>query len=155
MLPMFSTFRTMTAMNQHPAAAYATINLETSVLSADPRRLILMLFDGALVALATASYHMTHSTGPTSVAKKGESISKAIDIIGNGLKVSLDLEFDHELPQRLAALYDYMCNRLLYANLKNDKAALEEVRHLLGDIKSAWEEIADDPVVLSTNRKAA
>ncbi|MDP2752482.1 MAG: flagellar export chaperone FliS [Rhodocyclaceae bacterium] len=152
---MFSTFRTMTAMNQHSAAVYAAVNLETAVLSADPRRLLLMLFDGALVALATASYHMTHSTGPTSVAKKGESISKAIDIIGNGLKVSLDLEFDNELPKQLAALYDYMCNRLLHANLKNDKAALEEVRHLLDDLKGAWEEIADDPAVFSANRMAA
>ena len=45
------------------------------------------------------------------------------------------------LAQRLYALYDYMCARLLHANAHNDRAALEEVSHLLGELKDAWEEI--------------
>ncbi|MFX5839880.1 flagellar export chaperone FliS, partial [Acinetobacter baumannii] len=74
-------------------------------------------------------------------AGKGQSISRAIDIVGNGLKVSLDLEAGGELAQRLYALYDYMCVRLLHANSQNDKAALDEVAHLLGELKGAWEDI--------------
>ena len=57
--------------------------------------------------------------------------------------------------QRLDALYEYMCMRLLHANLRNDKAALTEVASLLGEIKGAWEEIADDPAALSANKAAA
>jgi flagellar protein FliS len=34
-----------------------------------------------------------------------------------------------------------MCDRLLYANLKNDAAALDEVHGLLEDLKGAWEQI--------------
>jgi flagellar protein FliS len=56
---------------------------------------------------------------------------------------------------RLAALYDYMAARLLHANLHNDQAALAEVGRLLGEIKTAWEEIADDPAVASRNKVAA
>ena len=53
----------------------------------------------------------------------------------------------------LEALYEYMGQRLLHANLHNDLAALKEISSLLQDLKSAWEKIADDPAVLSTNPK--
>jgi flagellar protein FliS len=46
-----------------------------------------------------------------------------------------------ELAERLAALYDYMCERLLLANMKNNSSALEEVRSLLHELKGAWEGI--------------
>ncbi|WIM06712.1 MAG: flagellar export chaperone FliS [Candidatus Nitricoxidivorans perseverans] len=143
----------VTAMNtrQNPAAAYAAVGLETGVPNADPHKLILMLFDGALLSIASASMHMREKH----IAEKGEALSKAIDIITNGLKASLDIQAGGEFSERLAALYDYMCVRLLYANMKNDMAALNEVSHLLGEIRSAWEEIADDPAVLSENRAAA
>ena len=69
------------------------------------------------------------------------AISKAIEIILNGLKVSLDYEAGGDLAQRLGALYDYMTQRLLYANLHNSRPAMDEVTQLLTDLKSAWEAI--------------
>ena len=78
------------------------------------------------------------------IAARGESISKAIDIICNGLKASLDLEKESEIAGRLEALYDYMVLRLLRANLKSDLKALEEVSELLETIHSAWREITPD-----------
>ena len=89
------------------------------------------------------------------IPEKGKAISNAIDIISNGLKAGLDPKNGGELAGRLDALYDYMCTRLLHANLKNDEAALKEVAGLLREIKSAWEEIADDPAVASRNKVAA
>ena len=68
---------------------------------------------------------------------------------------SLDFSAGDELARRLAALYDYMGVRLVHANLKNDLGALQEVSRLLGEIKSAWGEIADDPAVLSASKAAA
>jgi len=143
----------VTAMKsrQNPAAAYAAVGLETGVPNADPHRLVLMLFDGAIMAIATAGNHLKSGQ----IGPKGEAISKAIDIVANGLKASLDMQGGGELAERLGALYDYMCARLLHANLKNDPAALEEVSRLLGELKGAWEEIARDPAVLSANRTAA
>jgi flagellar protein FliS len=133
------------------ADAYTKVGIETGVISANPHKLILMLFDGALMAIGSATRHMQENQ----IAEKGQSISRAIDIIANGLEASLDTKADGELANRLAALYDYMCVRLLHANLKNDRAALDEVAGLLGEIRSAWEEIANDPAVLSANRDAA
>jgi flagellar protein FliS len=78
-----------------------------------------------------------------------------MDIILFGLKASLNLDEGGELAERLAALYDYMSTRLLYANLKNDQSALQEIINLLTELRSAWQEIADDPAVLSANKAAA
>lgn len=127
----------MFASLSNPRMAYNQVGVEARVASADPHQLILMLFDGAMMSVSTASHQI--DMGDT--AGKGQSISRAIDIIGNGLKVSLDLEAGGELAQRLYALYDYMCVRLLHANSQNDRAALEEVGHLLGELKGAWEDI--------------
>lgn len=118
-------------------AAYARVGAETGVNTADPHQLIVMLFDGALVAITTAAVALDAKD----IAKKGNSISKAIEIIVNGLKVSLDMDAGGELAQRLAALYDYMAERLLYANLHNNRAAMDEVSRLLRDLREAWASI--------------
>lgn len=121
------------------ASAYAQVGAETGVEAASPHQLILMLYDGALLALRTASTAMAQNDIP----KKGASISKAIDIISNGLKVSLDLESGGEIAARLDALYEYMADRLLYANLHNNPAALDEVSELLAGLRDAWQGIAE------------
>jgi flagellar protein FliS len=121
------------------AAAYARVSTETSVEAASQHQLILMLYDGALLALRSATTAMESKDVP----KKGAAISKAIDIIDNGLKASLDLNAGGEIAQRLQALYDYMGERLLYANLHNNAAAVDEVAGLLASLRDAWQGIAE------------
>lgn len=121
------------------AAAYANVGRDLGVSTASPHGLIVMLFDGAMLCVTAARQHMSGGE----IATKGESISKAINIIANGLKASLDMQVGGELAARLAALYDYMCDKLLHANLKNDLAALDEVHTLLSELKDAWESIAE------------
>lgn len=141
----------MSFASSNSAQTYAKVGVETAVAAADSHQLIVMLFDGALLAVAKAEGFMRQGM----IAEKGEAISRAIDIIANGLRASLDFSAGDELAGRLAGLYDYMGLRLIHANLKNDLGALQEVSRLLGEIKSAWEEIADDPAVLSASKAAA
>ena len=136
---------------RNAASAYAKVGMETGVTASDPHKLIVMLFDGALLALSLAGQHMREKK----IAEKGKAISHAISIIEGGLKGSLNIKAGGEIAEKLAALYDYMCTRLLYANLKNSTAALDEVSRLLSELKGAWEEIAKKPVVHSENRVAA
>ena len=96
-----------------------------------------MLFQGALLAIVNAKNGMLRKDIPA----KGAAISQAILIIDDGLKASLNKDVGGELAHNLAALYDYMTNRLLTANLKNDEIALDEVTRLLNDLKGAWESI--------------
>jgi flagellar protein FliS len=139
----------MFANHASPSQAYARVAVETGVMAATPHKLVLMLFDGALLSIAGAIRALQDGA----VATKGEAVSKAIDIVANGLKASLDHTAADELAPRLAALYDYICARLLHANLHNDKAALDECARLLMELRSAWEEIADDPAAVSPSAK--
>ncbi|HRE15526.1 MAG TPA: flagellar export chaperone FliS [Rhodocyclaceae bacterium] len=123
-----------------PINAYRQLDLETEVITADPHRLIQLLLDGALGAISDAKVQMANNN----IAAKGNAISKAIDIIANGLKVSLDVEQGGDLARRLIALYDYMAVRLLHANMRNDPGALEEVGTLLQQIAEAWSDISDE-----------
>ncbi len=128
----------MFGMMRSPAQSYAKVGIEAAVESSDPHRLILMLFDGAITAVSLAKIHMDAGDIP----QKGMAISKAIDIVTNGLQASLDMESGGDLAGRLAGLYDYMAQRLLFANLKNSAAALDEVSELLTSLRDAWAEIA-------------
>ena len=121
------------------ANAYANVGIETGVAAATPHKLIVMLFDGALVAVTTAMAHMQAKN----IAAKGQAISKAIMIIDSGLRASLDKKVGGQIAASLDSLYEYMSNRLLIANLKNQPEILEEVHKLLSDLKGAWVEIGN------------
>lgn len=135
------------------ANAYAHVGVETGVAAASPHKLIVMLFDGAVIALNHAQQQMRAGNIP----EKGQAISKAIMIIENGLRASLNKEVGGQIALSLDALYEYMSNRLLEANIKNDPALLEEVHGLLMDVKGAWEAIdpaAASPSIPATERAA-
>jgi flagellar secretion chaperone FliS len=122
----------VTALN-----TYKNVGLESGVAAADPHKLILMLYQGALLAIASAKNQMLHNQ----TAEKGASITKAIKIIDEGLKACLDVNAGGEIGKNLFDLYDYMTQRLLIANLKNDITMLDEVSGLLNELKQAWESI--------------
>jgi flagellar protein FliS len=120
-----------------PINAYGSVGVETAVTTASPHQLIVLLFEGARQAVVVARAGMEGGD----IQKKGNSITKAIDIILNGLRESLNLDEGGDLAQNLSALYDYMARRLLYANAHNDIAALDEVLNLLTEIHGAWVDI--------------
>ena len=124
--------------------AYAQIGVESAVMSASQQQLVTMLFDGVLSALVRARLFMQDNNQQG----KGVSLSKAINIIENGLRVSLDEESNDELTQNLIALYSYMVRRLLQANLRNDVSAVEEVEALMRNIADAWKEALLSPSLI-------
>lgn len=132
-------------------AAYNKVHLENGVDVANPHKLILMLFDGAILSLSSAAQAMREGK----VGEKGKLISATLDIISGGLQASLNLQVGGELSDRLNNLYDYMCQRLLTANLHNDIGAIEEVSSLLAELRSGWQEIAADPAVVQANGGSA
>lgn len=118
--------------------AYQKVGVESAVLSASPYQLVVMLFDGVHSALVRARLLLEQGDIPA----KGEALSKAINIIDNGLKAGLNMEVGGTLPHNLSALYDYMIRRLLHANLRNDVEAIVEVEALLQNISDAWKQIS-------------
>lgn len=124
--------------------AYAQIGVESAVMSASQHQLVTLLFDGALSALVRARLFLKDGN----IVKKGESLSKAINIIDNGLKQGLDEGSDDELTRNLASLYRYMVHRLLRANIDNDVGGIEEVETQLRNIADAWKEVAGSPATV-------
>ncbi len=131
--------------------AYAKVGLETGVSSASPHKLIVMLYDGALAAIMTAITQMKAGN----IQEKGKAISKAIRIIDDGLRASLDKEAGGEIARNLDALYDYMSRRLLEANINNSPEMLDEVRGLLADLRDTWNQIGGTPAATNNNTQPA
>lgn len=123
---------------------YQSVSTETSIMDADPHKLIQLLFEGALARISTAKGHMERKE----YDRKSKMINSAIDIIG-GLQDSLNMETG-ELAMNLERLYDYMIRRLFEANARNDQAILDEVSGLLTQIKSAWDDIREQALASST-----
>lgn len=122
------------------ANSYQTHGLYSAVQTATPHQLINLLFDGALRQLTTAQFALQQNN----LSDKGVAISKALDIF-DGLRSALNMEQGGQIAQNLDALYDYMQRQLIQANLQNDTGRIEEVIHLLREIKTGWEAIADVP----------
>lgn len=117
--------------------AYQKVGKESAINGADAHELISMLFQGALVAIADARRQIAQKE----TIAKGRSISRAIAIIGEGLHAGLDMNAGGSLAQDMAAIYGYLVQRLVAANLQNDIAALDEVARLLSGLAEAWNSI--------------
>lgn len=127
-------------MNRAGAAqAYARVGVETGVESSDPRRLVVMLYDGALACIGEARAHLARGDIPA----KGIAIGRAMRILQEGLEASLDRSAGGDIARQLADLYEYIARRLLIANLRNDQASLDEAARLLAELRGAWQALGD------------
>jgi flagellar protein FliS len=127
-------------MSNYATRAYAQVGVHTAVETASPHKLISMLYEGLLKHLRIARAHMANGE----VGPKASALSKAMSILDQGLRMSLDPEAGGEIATKLHALYDYCERRLLHANLHNDLAALDEVMQLIEPLRSAWLQINPD-----------
>lgn len=123
---MFAPYRSQ-------ASAYRNLQLESSVQHASPHQLVSMLFEGATSAIRQGRAAM-QAGDP---AAKGQALTRAIRIVDEGLKASLD-PAGGELAQRLSALYDYAARQLLVASARNDAELLDQVLALIVPLQDAW-----------------
>lgn len=130
------------------SAIYQQNSVRGSVEDADSHQLIGMLLEGAIDRVIQARGHMIHGN----VAKKGNNITRAVAIVGE-LRNSLDHKVDRVISERLDALYEYVSRRLLFAQLNDDPAALDEVVQLLTPIRDGWQGIRNS--YLAGSRQAA
>lgn len=113
---------------------YRRIDVETGVSGASAHHLTLMLFNGALDAISQAKGAL--QSGQIEV--KCAAIGKAIRIVDEGLKASLDPSAGGDLAGNLSSLYSYITTRLMSANLRNDLEQLDECARLLTPLRDAW-----------------
>lgn len=122
---------------------YRRIDVETGVSGASGHQLTLMLFNGALDAISQAKGAMQSGQ----IEAKCAAITRAIRIVDEGLKASLNPAAGGELAGNLANLYTYVATRLMSANLRNDADLLEECTQLLTPLRDAWAAIRPQEAV--------
>lgn len=116
--------------------AYGKENVKSQIAGADSYTIIKMLMQGAIDRLARAKGSIERKD----LEGKAQFLSSATAII-NSLNESLDFSEGAAVTNNLGGLYDYMVTRIVDATIDNDIAPIDEVIHLLSEIKSAWDSI--------------
>ena len=108
--------------------------METEVLSADPVKLVCMLYRGAIEATAAARRHLKAGE----IRERSRQIMRALAILRE-LSRSLDPHYE-QISRPLRDLYAYMQTRLLAANSGQIDQPLAEVEQLLTTLLEGWKD---------------
>ncbi len=115
---------------------YKSVDLQATVQTASPHKLISMLMGGALEAFAKGK----GAAERNDIDARAKHLNKAIEIVF-GLKSSLDMEKGGEVSANLDNLYDYIVMHTLSASRDNDPAKIQEIINLLLEVKEGWDEM--------------
>lgn len=123
----------MTVPTQARAAAYQ----QSSILTAPPGRLVVMLYDGARRFLFQASSAMREGQ----MAQAHQRLRRAEDII-NELNATLDHERGGEIAARLNGIYVFVLAELNRARVEQDPDRIDFAHAQLGELREAWAQVA-------------
>lgn len=120
------------------ATPYSNVNTyrQNSVASATPLQLVIMLYDGALRFIRAGKQAVLQE----SHFVQNEQITKAQRIITE-LMSCLDMEKGGEIAKNLMALYSYVYDQLVQANINDDASALDRCEKVLCDLRESWSEL--------------
>ena len=110
---------------------------DSSVLTAPPERLVVMLYDGAHRFLFQAAHAMRSGD----VALMNNRMQRAEAII-NELRGTLNFEQGGDIAPRLEAIYAFCQRHLLEARLQKNPQKIEQVMKLLAELRDAWEQVS-------------
>ena len=110
---------------------------QTNVVTADPRKLVVMCYEDAVKHLKTA----LTAYESNDYEAKARSLAKVHDIVAFLIQ-SLDFTRGGDIARALDSLYNYILRRLMDGDLKRDKAAFDEVIHIFEELLSSWRNIS-------------
>jgi flagellar protein FliS len=110
---------------------------ETSFYTADPLKLILICYEGAISNLKLAR----NRYAAKDYLAKGRALQKALDIIHEP-NASLDMNKGGKIAANLRSLYNYMIRALIEADLKRDLPVFDMIIFMLEDLETEWKNIS-------------
>jgi flagellar secretion chaperone FliS len=113
---------------------YSQAYKKAAVSTVDQRKLIVMLYDGAIKFLTIATDKMTKGDA----YEAHRNLIRGKSIIAE-LLASLNLDAGGEIARNLQRLYTYMFNELIEANLNNDVERVGLVIGLLKELRVGWQ----------------
>jgi flagellar secretion chaperone FliS len=116
----------------------------TNVRTASQGQLVVLLYEGAVRQLSTASalFNADESVNAPNIEKFNNCLQKAQAIITE-LQVSLNLEKGGEIAQNLMSLYVYFNNELMSANITRDKKKVDFVLDMMRQLTDSWRQAAN------------
>lgn len=120
----------------NPYASAHNAYTESSVLTAPPETLVVMLYDGAIRFLNIGAMAMRNGDQ----VQARDRIRRAEAIIDQ-LNYSLDMSYG-EIPFRLRSIYLFSKRHLIQASIQRDPAAVDVVISLLAELREAWDRIS-------------
>jgi flagellar protein FliS len=121
--------------------AYASVPAaykESSIVTAPPERLVVMLYDGAGRFLTQAAAAMRQND----IALSNDRLQRAEAIISE-LNATLDMSAG-DIAERLRAIYNFSRRHLGEARLERSPEKVEAVSRLLGELRESWARIAGE-----------
>lgn len=107
--------------------------LEQKVLTAKPQELTFMLYEGLVRFIKTARIFNEQKN----LEKTNETLLKAQAII---VELQSTLNMDYEISTQLDALYDFMYERLVEANLQKSDQPMAEALEIAEQMRDTWKE---------------
>ena len=106
----------------------------SSVQTASPAKLTLMLYDGAIKFCNIAKEGLKEKD----IEKTSNNIIKAERVIGE-LRATLDRKY--EVAKEFDLVYDYIYRKLVEANLRKSEESLEEALKYIREMRDTWVEV--------------
>ncbi len=116
---------------------------QITTLTASPGQIILMLFEGALLALERSLPGFAYSDPAEANMTIHNNLQRAQDIIRE-LNGSLNLEAGGEFARTMRRLYEYFDRRLAESNFKKDESGVKEVIRHLTELRNAWAQMLEN-----------
>jgi flagellar secretion chaperone FliS len=124
----------------NPYATAQRAYTESSVLTASPERLVVMLYDGAIRFLGQAAVAMRADNQRVFLdrVQRAEAIIKELNL-------TLNMRQGGEISERLRAIYQFCNLHLTSATVERDPGKIDDVIKLLSELREAWQQIAANP----------
>jgi len=106
---------------------------KTTVETMSPGKLLLMLYDGMIKYLRNAGEAINNQN----ISAAHENIVAAQNIL---VELMATLNMDYKISESLLALYEFMYNQLVEANIKKDGQLITEVQELVIDLRQTWDQ---------------
>jgi flagellar protein FliS len=106
------------------------------VMTAPKKKLVVMLYDGAVKNLKLAKIAMADKN----IEKTNDAIIKAQNILAE-LMSTLNFDQGGDIAKNLMALYQYMYQQTVRANIEKNADMVDEVINYLEELRDAWSRI--------------
>ena len=106
---------------------------KNAVMGASPVQLVVMLYDGALRFMEGGKRAMAQGE----IFKQNDQLQRAQNIVLE-LMSTLDMKKGGDVSKNLLALYTYVLEQLVEANIRDDAVYIDRASKVMSELREGW-----------------